>query len=104
MYAVIRTGGKQYTVREGEWLDVEQLHKEPGSTVEIGEVLMVGEGSAMKVGAPYVDGARVVCEVGDIVKGEKLIIFKYKNKTRYRRKTGHRQKYTRLTVKQIVGA
>ena len=104
MYAVIRTGGKQYTVREGETLEVDLLAGEPGSTVEISDVLMVGEGDSIKVGAPFVDGARVVCEVGERVKGEKLIVFKYKNKTRYRRKTGHRQKFTPITVKQIVGA
>lgn len=104
MYAVIKSGGKQYTVREGETLEVELLPDEPGATVEIGEVLMVGEGNGVTVGAPYVAGAKVICDVVDRTKGEKLIVFKYKNKTRYRRKTGHRQHYTRITVRQIVGA
>lgn len=104
MYAVIKSGGKQYTVHEGETLEVELLPQEPGASVEISEVLMVGEGAGVIVGTPYVTGARVVCDVVDRTKGEKLIVFKYKNKTRYRRKTGHRQKYTRLAVRQIVGA
>jgi len=104
MYAVIRTGGKQYTVREGDTLDVERLPHEPGSTIAIDEVLLLGEGATVKAGTPYVPGARVLCDVVEHGKGEKIIVFKYKNKTRYRRKRGHRQLYTRLAVKEIVGA
>lgn len=102
MYAVIRSGGKQYTVREGETLDVETLAGAPGDTVELGEVLMVGEGADVTVGTPTVAGAKVVAEVVEHGKGEKIIVFKYKAKTRYRRKQGHRQRFTRLSVREIV--
>ncbi len=103
MYAVIRTGGKQYTVREGDTLEVESLRAEPGEEVELGEVLMVGDGSDVRIGRPLVEGARVVADVVEHGKGKKIIVFKYKAKTRYRRKTGHRQQFTKLAIKQIVG-
>ncbi len=102
MYAVIRTGGKQYTVHEGDTLDVESLRAEPGEEVELGEVLMVGDGAEVRIGRPLVEGARVVAGVVEHGKGKKIIVFKYKSKTRYRRKTGHRQQFTRLAIKQIV--
>src|SRR5579871_352282 len=102
MYAVIRTGGKQYTVREGDTLDVESLPAEAGEQVELAEVLMVGEGDAMTVGQPLVEGAKVVADVVEHGKGKKIIVFKYKAKTRYRRKIGHRQQFTRLAIKEIV--
>ena len=102
MYAVIRTGGKQYTVREGDTLEVESLRAEPGEEIELADVLMVGEGAEVRIGRPLVEGARVVADVVEHGKGKKLIIFKYKAKTRYRRKTGHRQPFTRLAIKQIV--
>src|SRR5438309_1841917 len=102
MFAVIRTGGKQYTVREGETLDVELLKAEPGSQVELADVLMVGEGDDVNIGRPTVGGAKVVAEVVEHGKGEKIIVFKYKPKTRYRRKIGHRQQFTRLAIREIV--
>jgi large subunit ribosomal protein L21 len=102
MYAVIRTGGKQYTVREGETLDVELLPTPAGESVELSEVLMLGEDGDITVGTPVVAGAKVVAEVLEHGKGDKIIVFKYKAKTRYRKKIGHRQRYTRLAIKQIV--
>src|SRR5947209_521951 len=102
MYAVVRTGGKQYTVREGETLDVELLPAAAGDSIELGEVLMVGEGADVAVGSPLVAGARVVADVVEHGKGDKIIVFKYKAKTRYRKKIGHRQRFTRLLVKEIV--
>jgi large subunit ribosomal protein L21 len=105
MYAVIRTGGKQYTVREGDTLDVEILPGEAGEQVELAEVLMLGEvgdGTDITVGRPLIDGAKVVAEVVEHGKGKKIIVFKYKSKTRYRRKTGHRQRFTRLAIREIV--
>lgn len=101
-YAVIRTGGKQYTVREGENLKVEKLPGDPGGTVELGEVLMISGDTGVTVGAPTVTGARVVAEIVNHGRGEKIQVFKYKAKTRYRRRTGHRQSYTELAIRQIV--
>ena len=100
-YAVVRTGSKQYTVREGATLQVERLPGEPGASVELAEVLMVADGDAVTVGTPTVPGARVVAEIVEHGKGEKIHVLKYKNKIRYRKRTGHRQQYTRLHVKQI---
>ncbi len=102
MYAVIRTGGKQYTVREGETLDVELLPTPAGESIELGEVLMLGEGGDITVGTPVVVGAKVVAEVVEHGKGDKIIVFKFKAKTRYRKKIGHRQRFTRLSITQIV--
>jgi len=102
MYAVIRSGGKQYTVREGDTLDVELLQAEPGASIELAEVLLVGEGDAVAVGQPLVEGARVLAEVVEHGRGKKLIVFKYKAKTRYRRKQGHRQHFSRLAIREIV--
>lgn len=101
IYAIVETGGKQYRVTEGQVLDVELLHVPEGDTVELDKVLMVGSESGVTVGKPYVAGAKVVAQVAGEVLGEKLIIFKYKPKVRYRRKTGHRQHYTRVQVTSI---
>lgn len=105
MYAVVRTGSKQYRVRVGDVIEVEKLPVEPGQAVTLEEVLLVERDGTVTVGQPVVPGARVVARVLDQVKGPKLIVFKMKPKTRYRRKTGHRQRYTRLQVEAIeVGA
>ena len=101
MYAVVATGGKQYRVEQGQTLDVELLGVNEGDTVELGRVLMLGGDGQTAVGTPIVAGARVMAEVLGTVKGEKLIVFKYKPKVRYRRKTGHRQKYTRVRITDI---
>ncbi len=102
MYAVIRSGGKQYTVRPGETLDVEKLDGDAGSSVEITDVLMVSDGDTVTVGTPSVAGARVVADIVEHGKHKKIIVFKYKNKIRYRKKTGHRQQFTRLNVREIL--
>ena len=104
MYAIVATGGKQYRVEPGQRLEVEKLTAEAGSQVELGEVLLIGDGDTVTVGQPTVPGARVVADVLGEIKGKKIIIFKYKNKVRYRRKTGHRQRYSRLVIKDIVTA
>ncbi len=101
IYAIVETGGKQYRVTEGQTLDVELLGVPEGDTVELDKVLLVGQDSGITVGTPYVDGAKVVADVAGEVKGEKLIIFKYKRKVRYRRKTGHRQHFTRIQITSI---
>ncbi len=102
MYAVIRSGGKQYTVRPGESLDVEKLEGEVGARVELRDVLMVADGDDVTVGAPSVDGARVVAEIVEHGKHKKVTVFKYKSKIRYRKRTGHRQQFTRLRVTDIL--
>jgi large subunit ribosomal protein L21 len=101
VYAIIRDRGAQYRVEEGQFLDVAQMNLEAGAEVELGEVLMVG-GDEPRIGAPLVEGARVRAEVVGEARGEKIIVFKYRNKKRYRRRTGHRQDYTRLAIKEIV--
>ena len=105
IYAVIRSGGKQYKVEPNQLLDVELLPTDVGAVVELSDVLLVADGDDVTVGQPLVAGARVVAEVVEHGRGPKIIVFKYKNKTRYRRRTGHRQSYTRLAIRQIlVGA
>ncbi len=100
-YAIIETGGKQYKVTEGQTLDVELLHLPEGQSIELDRVLAVGEEGKLTVGNPYIEGSKVVADVQEEVKGKKLIVFKYKRKTRYQKKTGHRQHYTRIQVKSI---
>ena len=101
----MRTGGKQYKVEPNQLLDVELLPADVGAVLELSDVLLVSDGADVTVGQPLVAGARVVAEVIEHGRGPKIIVFKYKNKTRYRRKTGHRQGYTRLAIRQIlVGA
>jgi large subunit ribosomal protein L21 len=91
----------QYRVEEGQTLEVALLNAEPGSDLEFGEVLLVG-GTETVVGAPVVEGAKVLAKVLGAKKGEKVVVFRYKSKKRYRRRTGHRQNYTRVTISQIV--
>lgn len=102
MYAIIRDRGMQYRVEEGQVLQIALLDAEVGSQVELGEVLMVG-GDTPTVGTPVVAGAKVLAKVVGTDKGDKIIVFKYKNKKRYRRRTGHRQQYTNIAISQIVG-
>jgi large subunit ribosomal protein L21 len=103
MYAVIRSGGKQLRVEPGQEIRVEKLAGEAGDTVEIPEVLMIaGEGDA-RIGTPTIEGAKVVGTITDQTKGPKITIFKMKRRKGYRRKTGHRQKYTEIRVDSIEG-
>lgn len=103
MYAVVETGSKQYRVTPGMTIDVELLAAEAGSDVELDRVLMIGgEGADVRIGTPVVEGARVVATVAEHHRGEKVIIFKMRAKKRYRRKKGHRQELTRLTIKEII--
>src|SRR5713101_3210448 len=104
MYAILETGGKQYKVESGDVIEVERLDGEPGAQIEVGRVLMLGSDDAAPVfGNPGIDGAKVFGEVVGHGKGEKIIVFKYKPKVRYRRKTGHRQVVTRIRIGDIVG-
>ena len=101
MYAVLVTGGKQYRVSEGDVLFVEKLNAEVDSTVELTEVLAVSKDGELKVGAPVVEGAKVVAKVLAQGKAKKVVVFKYKRKKDYRRKNGHRQPYTKIVVEKI---
>jgi large subunit ribosomal protein L21 len=100
-YAIIATGGKQYRVGVGDVITVERLDTEAGSSITIDQVLLVaGDGSA-RIGTPLVEGASVSADVVDNLRGEKIVVFKYKPKKRYRRRTGHRQALTRLAITGI---
>ncbi|MGL5798334.1 MAG: 50S ribosomal protein L21 [Cetobacterium sp.] len=101
MYAVIKTGGKQYKVAVGEVLRVEKLNAEVNTTVELTDVLLVSNNGEVKVGTPVVEGAKVVAEVVEQGKGVKVVNFKYKPKTGYHRKKGHRQHFTEIKVTAI---
>ena len=101
MYAVLVTGGKQFRVQEGDVIFVEKLNAEVDSTVELNEVLAVGTDAGIKVGAPVVEGAKVVAKVAAQGKAKKVIVFKYKAKKDYRRKNGHRQPYTKLVIEKL---
>ncbi len=102
IYAVIETGGKQYKVTPGQTIDVERLDVAEGKTIELDRVLLIADGDKVRVGTPTVDGAKVVATSQGEGKGKKIIVFKYKPKVRYRKKTGHRQFYTRLVIDKIV--
>jgi len=102
VYAIIKTGGHQYRVAPGDTLEVEKLNAEPGTNVELGEVLLVGGAdNGITIGTPFINGAKVLARVVSQGKGQKLIVFKYKPKKRYRRKTGHRQNLTRIAITEI---
>jgi large subunit ribosomal protein L21 len=102
IYAIIETGGKQYKVNPGQTIDVERLDVAEGNTVELNRVLLIADGERVVVGTPVVDGAKVVATAKGEGKGKKIIVFRYKSKVRYRKKTGHRQLHTRLVIDKIV--
>ena len=101
-YAVFKTGGKQYRVQPGDTLDVELLPNEVDSLAEFGEVLAVSRDGELTVGSPTVAGATVRAQVKSHYKDRKVMVYKYKAKTRYRRKRGHRQSYTRVVIQDIL--
>jgi large subunit ribosomal protein L21 len=102
MYAVVKTGGKQYRVRPGDSIEVEKLPFEVGEQIELDQVLLVANGSGTKIGQPLVEGAKVKATVVRQVKGRKVVVFKFRPSKRYRRKRGHRQHHTRLRIDEIV--
>ena len=104
MYAVIHTGGKQYRVAKNDVIEVEKLPGEAGETIDLGEVLMLGDGPEATIGAPLVDGARVRATILEQMRGPKIIVFKKKRRKNYRRKKGHRQDLTVLRITDIVAA
>lgn len=101
-YVIVQTGGKQYRVATGDTIRVESIPGDIGDTVELIDVRMVSNDGQVTLGTPNVGGARVVTEISDSGKGKKITVIKYKPKVRYRRKKGHRQRYTDLTVTDIV--
>ena len=102
MYAIIRTGGKQYQVAPGERVRVEKLVGNVGDTIELSDVLLVADGENLKVGQPVVDGARVTARIVEQDRGAKVLVFKKKRRKGYRVKNGHRQDYTALEIKEIT--
>ncbi len=103
MYAVIKTGGKQYKVAPGEKLKVETLPADVGAQVTLDQVLMVGEGESVRVGQPTVAGVSVVATVVAHGRGEKVKIFKMRRRKHYQKHQGHRQNFTELKIEAIVG-
>jgi large subunit ribosomal protein L21 len=104
MFAVIRTGGKQYRVAKDDVISVEKLAAEPGATVELAEVLMIGDGSEVATGMPLLEGATVSATVVEQTRANKIIVFKKKRRHNYRRKKGHRQHQTVLRIAEIRSA
>ena len=104
MFAVIRTGGKQYKVAKDELISVEKLAGEPGATIELAEVLMIGEGAEVATGTPLLAGVSVAATVVDQKRAPKIIVFKKQRRKNYRRKKGHRQYQTVLRIDEIRGA
>ena len=101
MYAVIKTGGKQYRVQQGDVIFVEKLNAQADEAVTFDEVLLVGEADQSKVGTPVVEGAKVEGKVLAQVKGQKIVVYKYKSKKNERKKQGHRQPYTKVEITAI---
>ena len=104
-YAIIKTGGRQFHVAEGDTIDVDLLDVDPGKTTTFGEVLMFADGKDVTQGSPLVSGAKVTAEILEQRKDKKVIAFKYKRRKGYHRTVGHRRKLTRVKIKSIsVGA
>ena len=102
IYAIIETGGKQYTVSPGKTIDVDRLGVAQGEKIEVDKVLLLADGDKVTVGNPIISGARVAATVAGEGKNPKVIVYKYKAKGRYDKKKGHRQSYTRLTIDNII--
>ena len=101
MYAIVESGGKQYKAVPGTTVEVDRLHIDEGTQLDLDQVLLVADDENVKVGTPTVDGAAVKATVIEHIKGKKILVFKYKPAERYRRKRGHRQQYTRLHIDEI---
>lgn len=102
MYAIIETGGKQYRIQQGDTFNIEKILAAAGETVEIEKVLAIVKDGGLLVGTPLVEGAKVLLKVVRHGKGRKIIVYKYKSKKNYRRKQGHRQLFTQVTVEEII--
>ena len=101
MYAIVRSGGKQYRAEVGATIDVDRLPQDVGESLELGDVLLIVDEADTRIGQPLVEGARVSATVVEQFRGKKIIVYKYRQRTNYRRKQGHRQYYTRLRIDDI---
>lgn len=101
IYAIVEIAGKQYRVKPGDTIDVDCLNRIEGETLEFDKVLLLSSDEGTIVGKPYVEGAKIIATSHGTFRGDKIIVFKFKAKTRYRRKTGHHQTYTRITIEKI---
>ena len=101
IYAIIESGGKQYKVAPGQTINVERINATEGDTVKLDKVLLISEGDKLTIGKPIIDGASVSATAKGEAKDKKIVVFKYKSKVRYRKKTGHRQLHTSLTIDKI---
>lgn len=101
MYAIIQTGGKQYRVSEGDVVSIEKVEAGLGEQVSFDIVLTVVNGEKVQIGRPFVDGAKVIAKVVEHGKGKKILVFKYKAKSNYRRRQGHRQPFTKVVIEKI---
>ena len=104
MYAVFKTGGKQYRAATGDILKIEKLDAEKGATVELDQVLMVGEGEKVKIGSPYLKGGKVTATVVEHGRGDKIQIIKFKRRKHHMKRMGHRQDYTRIEITGIAAS
>lgn len=102
MYAVIATGGKQYRVAQGDVIQIEKLDAEEGASIDFDNVLMVGEGEDVKIGAPFVEGSKVVATVKSQMRGEKIEIMKFRRRKHHQKRTGHRQYLTQIEINEIT--
>jgi large subunit ribosomal protein L21 len=102
VYAIIESGGKQYRVEPGAVVSLERIPGEVGSPVELSRVLLVSDGTTVRVGNPTIAGVRVVSEIVAQTRGEKIDVFKFKRRKKYRRRTGHRQELTQIRISEIV--
>ncbi len=102
VYAIIESGGKQYRVEPGAIVALERIPGDVGSQVELDRVLLVSDGTMVKVGKPTLSGAKVISEIVAQTRGEKIDVFKFKRRKKYRRKTGHRQELTKVRIAEIV--
>ncbi len=102
IYAIFETGGKQHKVSPGQTIDIEKIPGDAGDSVELGNVLFIADEDNYTVGQPKLEGAKVKATIVEQGRQKKIIVFKYKNKTRYRRKRGHRQHFTRLSIDDVI--
>ena len=103
MYAVVKTGGKQYRVTQGEYLKVEKLEGNEGDTIELDQVLMIADGDNLKIGAPLLDGGKVTATIKSHGRGKKVEIMKFRRRKHHQKRTGHRQSYTEIEITGING-
>ncbi len=101
MYAVFKTGGKQYRASTGDVIKVEKIEAEKGATIELDQVLMVGEGEDVKIGTPFLEGGKVTATVVDQGRRDKIMVIKFKRRKNYRRQMGHRQYFTQIEITGI---